>query len=1008
MSKRAIALGLIGAVLICTVTYFNDNVLRQTYLVGNNLPVSVFGTLVVFLFFNAYVYRLSHRIALTGREMALIMAMTLSACVVPTSGLMRTFATSLLLPHRMEKTRPGWAQARAVDEIAPEIMMVDVTTTLHKGELTGADGQTVTLGADAQNATGGYELAKIKMLSGVAEGQVRRIKKYDTETGIAELAEAFAATPAAGDRYRISTNNEAEVLTPFVQGHTDSSLESPVIPVNASFTAKTKDTVQLPEAFSDIDDTYTGMTFTVTSGELNETSRTISSYDGKTKVATLDDPLDEEVVNQRFRLEQPVADSRIAFWTPTRVRGLIQSAEGNQVAFPDTFSNISGAFCDMPITFLTGPLQGKDFMIHAYDGKERTATLDRAPETMPQPGDRFELVFEREVQLQDKALALPTDTENPGQKIQLAASAGHRDNEYNGLKIQIIAGKGEGHERKIIDYRGMSQIATVDRPWKTVPDASSTYAITEKPLVPWHAWSQTLWFWVPLIVAIFLAMIGLSFVFHQQWAEHEHLPYPIATFATSLMPEAESGRSSLVKDRRFLITAGVILTIYVFNYVCFWFPNVMQPIPTRFSIAELIWILPLKSPMWWQLWTVRIFFTVIAIAYFIPSDVSFSLGVSRFVFCGVMAALSFYGINMGKGPTNTMQYAYFLDAGAFLGTMLVILYIGRHYYLNVMKKAMFLRSLENLPATSIWGARVFIVGIIVFVAVLSRTGLSWQLGLLTGLALVILFSVIARVIAETGLFFIGCRFLPGAIIIGLLGTKALDPRSIFVIYLVTVIMAVDPREALMPFFVNSLKILDLRKLKLSKAGAACTAALLVGLAVGVPATIATQYKFGANLSDGHASKRVPEYSFKETLQLRQRMKAQGQLEEPESAAGLGRFMRIRPIKPGLLICLLIGVALVIVVSTLRLRFSKWPLHPVVFLIWGTWAPGELWSSFLIGWAFKGAVMRFGGSKVYQSLKPVVLGLVAGELLGAIVPIVVGFIYFLTTGELPKKFMIFPV
>ena len=49
MSKRSIVIGLLCAVALCVVTYFNDMVMKGTYLVGNYLPVAVFGSLILFL-----------------------------------------------------------------------------------------------------------------------------------------------------------------------------------------------------------------------------------------------------------------------------------------------------------------------------------------------------------------------------------------------------------------------------------------------------------------------------------------------------------------------------------------------------------------------------------------------------------------------------------------------------------------------------------------------------------------------------------------------------------------------------------------------------------------------------------------------------------------------------------------------------------------------------------------------------------------------------------------------
>ena len=49
MTVRAVLLGLLAAALVCGFCYFNDFVMHQTFLVGNYMPISVFGGLLVFL-----------------------------------------------------------------------------------------------------------------------------------------------------------------------------------------------------------------------------------------------------------------------------------------------------------------------------------------------------------------------------------------------------------------------------------------------------------------------------------------------------------------------------------------------------------------------------------------------------------------------------------------------------------------------------------------------------------------------------------------------------------------------------------------------------------------------------------------------------------------------------------------------------------------------------------------------------------------------------------------------
>ena len=107
MTVRAAILGLLGATLLCAVSFFNDMVMRGTFLVGNFLPITVFGGLST-PFVNPLLRRLGRGLALSGAELSVIMALLLFACYVPGRGLMHQFTTFLMLPHHYLKTTPGW------------------------------------------------------------------------------------------------------------------------------------------------------------------------------------------------------------------------------------------------------------------------------------------------------------------------------------------------------------------------------------------------------------------------------------------------------------------------------------------------------------------------------------------------------------------------------------------------------------------------------------------------------------------------------------------------------------------------------------------------------------------------------------------------------------------------------------------------------------------------------------------------------------------------------------
>jgi hypothetical protein len=106
--------------------------------------------------------------------------------------------------------------------------------------------------------------------------------------------------------------------------------------------------------------------------------------------------------------------------------------------------------------------------------------------------------------------------------------------------------------------------------------------------------------------------------------------------------------------------------------------------------------------------------------------------------------------------------------------------------------------------------------------------------------------------------------------------------------------------------------------------------------------------------------------------------------------------------------LVAGLGLVLLTTFGRLRFARFPIHPVLFLIWGTYWGKAIAGPFLVGWLIKIIITKYGGHSLFQKVKPMMFGLIAGDLLGGCIPIVVGFIYYYITGDLPKNYVTVPL
>jgi hypothetical protein len=74
------------------------------------------------------------------------------------------------------------------------------------------------------------------------------------------------------------------------------------------------------------------------------------------------------------------------------------------------------------------------------------------------------------------------------------------------------------------------------------------------------------------------------------------------------------------------------------------------------------------------------------------------------------------------------------------------------------------------------------------------------------------------------------------------------------------------------------------------------------------------------------------------------------------------------------------------------------LHPVIFVFFGGHQGMRMSFSFGIGFLLKFLITKYGGGKMYQRCKPMMIGLIAGTLAAQFVPMVVGTIYYFITGK----------
>jgi hypothetical protein len=296
---------------------------------------------------------------------------------------------------------------------------------------------------------------------------------------------------------------------------------------------------------------------------------------------------------------------------------------------------------------------------------------------------------------------------------------------------------------------------------------------------------------------------------------------------------------------------------------------------------------------------------------------------------------------------------------------------------------------------------LFLLASALFALFLVFAGLDWTLALVFTALVILYFLGVGRISAETGHLFIQPFWQPAALIVGLIGLGGIGPSAALILFLVSTVLLVDPRESLMPFLLNGFRMLDAQRVRLSRPAAFGGVALVLGLAVALVVTLYLKYDQGTDLRYGWASRMVPRFAFDEALQIKRQLQARGTLAEAESVSGFARLGSIRP-DEGLVAGFGIALALYVGLSAARLRFVWWPLHPVLLLLWGTYGGARFAVSFLVGFAIKWVAVTYGGDKVCRRLRPFMVGVVAAEMIFSIATSVIGLVYYLFTNTSPPN------
>ena len=542
--------------------------------------------------------------------------------------------------------------------------------------------------------------------------------------------------------------------------------------------------------------------------------------------------------------------------------------------------------------------------------------------------------------------------------------------------------------------------------------------------VPWRFWSESLTTWVPLVVLMAIAVICLALIFHRQWSQAERLRYPIVEVANVFMQQDPDRSSpSLFRTSAFWWALAIVLFVRVSNGIYIWSDGNWIKIPMLLDFYAILYRFPSihqADPMVWWWFAPRIFPTIIAIAFLLATDVSLSVGIAPIAFTAVSWVL-LHKFGYSLTAANASDYmvggvAIWQRFGSYLALAVMIGYTGRRYYSGVLKSALAFSPSDGVESYAAWACRILIVVVVSMMLILSLMGVPWPIAILTVLLVLLVFVGISRVNAESGLFVNWSRWQPLGVLLGLFGAAAMGPQAIMIVGLFCMIFTVQPLESLMTFFMNGLRMCDMQKIRPARVAGTAMGTYLLVLALAIPVVLWAAHSYG--LQRGRWTRRwstseMPFFYYDAGDKQITEIKNAGLLTRSESYTATERLANMEVFKTWkiwenqFIVAAGLGVLGVLGLSILRLRMPRLPIHPMIFLIWGTRHTAEVATSFLIGWAIKSGVTRLGGMQSYKTARKFMFGAIAGDLIGALVFMAVGMIHYIITGEVHRTYYLFP-
>jgi len=483
------------------------------------------------------------------------------------------------------------------------------------------------------------------------------------------------------------------------------------------------------------------------------------------------------------------------------------------------------------------------------------------------------------------------------------------------------------------------------------------------------AWGKLTLAWMPLIVALLVAMLCLNALLRRRWSDKERLTYPI----TQLPLEITHPQSTLLTNRLMWLGFALTIGIDLLNGLHFLFPSVPALPMNLVDLGQMVKDKPWNAIGYTPL---RLYMFVIGMGFLMPVDLIFSCWFF-FLFHKteqVVTSAMAWDANP-KAPFLVEQCG-----GAFLGIAAFTLWNSRRYLRAVLRRALGLSGAPD-DACEPMSYRTALIGLVL--SLLALQAFSMKAGM-SGWVVPFFFAIVfaiaittARLRAELGSVVHDLPFMGAEHYLTQLGgTKIFtgaDLRLFSIYYWFNRSYGSSP----MPAQLEGIRMAERASIDQRRLSLVILMAGIAGAIACIWVSADVMYRLGANTA------RVPSSTCRGYIY--------------ETFNRLTSWLTT-PENPNVPVIVAMGSACLATIGllALRLRVLWMPFHPLGLAIAQSWIMMFIWASLFIAWIIKASLLRWGGKRAYQKALPFFFGLILGDCVAGSLWLIFGLIFNIRT------------